>query len=56
LLAEKAHAGSERNKAAARKIDNLITIPNRSGTYRTNATDLQEHLCIVLNDSVTTNV
>jgi hypothetical protein len=31
LLAEKAHAGTERNRAAARKMDSLITIPNRSG-------------------------
>src|SRR2546430_4232106 len=46
LLPANAHAGSEKNKAAARKIDNLITIPKRSGTYPTTATDLQEHLCI----------
>jgi hypothetical protein len=31
LLAQKAHAGNEKNKAAARKIDSRITIPNRSG-------------------------
>jgi hypothetical protein len=30
LLAQKAHAGIEKNKAAARKIDNLITVPDRS--------------------------
>src|SRR5438046_3860789 len=44
LLPANAHAGSEKNKAAARKIDNLITISKRSGTYPTTATDLQEHL------------
>src|SRR5438876_10488343 len=44
LLPANTHAGSEKNKAAARKIDNLITIPKRSGTYPTTATDLQEHL------------
>jgi hypothetical protein len=27
LLAQKAQAGREKNKAAARKIDNLISIP-----------------------------
>jgi hypothetical protein len=52
LLPANAHAGSEKNKAMARKIDNLITIPNRSGTYRTTATDLQEHVWIVLNNPV----
>jgi hypothetical protein len=30
LLAQKAHAGSEKNKAAARQIDDLISIQNRS--------------------------
>jgi hypothetical protein len=52
LLPANAHAGSEKNKATARKIDNLITIPNRSGIYRTTSTDLQEHVCIVLNNPV----
>src|SRR5438876_12224904 len=54
LLQTNTHAKSEKNKAAARKIDNLITIPKRSGTYPTTATDLQEHLCIVLNNPVAT--
>jgi hypothetical protein len=46
LLAEKAHAGSKKNKAAARKIDNRITIPKLQQTYRTAVANLQELLLV----------
>jgi hypothetical protein len=53
LLAQKPHAGIEKNKAAARKIDNLISIPESHRTYRAGLADWQEDVFIRANAAAT---
>ncbi|PYK76493.1 MAG: hypothetical protein DME39_01185 [Verrucomicrobia bacterium] len=55
-MAAKAHAGSEKNKAALRNIDNLISIPKSQRTYRPRAAHLQGQLVLARKFPVATGL
>jgi len=47
LLPAKAHTGTRKKKTALRKIEDVITMPNRSGHHRAVVAFLQERFPVV---------